>query len=107
MKLFPDGRKKMLLFALRWTIVIALIAVGGGCMMRMPGQSHKGAIPPLTREESAMADRLRGHVVKLAGEIGERYTVHYNALRSAADYVESRFSGFGLSVRRETYRVED
>jgi len=107
MKLFPAGRKKMLLFALRWTIVIALIAVAGGCMMRMPGQSHKGAIPPVTGEESAMAGRLRGHVVKLAGEIGERNTIHYNALQSAAEYIESRFRALGLLVHDEKYRADD
>jgi hypothetical protein len=106
MRLFPSGRKKTLFFAARWTVVIALISVGGGCMMRMPGQSHKGALPPLTAEESAMADRLRGHVVMLAGEIGERNIHHYRALHSAADYIESSFSGIGLPVREETYRVE-
>ena len=30
MELFPSGRRKTLSFALRWAIVIALIAVGGG-----------------------------------------------------------------------------
>lgn len=106
MELFPTGRK-LLFFALRWTIVIVLIAVGGGCMMRMPGQSHNGAIPPVTGEESAMADRLRGHVEKLAGEIGERNTVHYDALKSAADYIGSRFRALGLPVRYEKYLADD
>lgn len=76
-------------------------------MMRMPGQSHRGAIPPLTGEESGLAGRLRVHVEKLAGEIGERNTIHYSALRTAADYIESRFSGLGLPVREEKYRVDD
>ena len=107
MELFPSGRRKVLSFALRWTIVIALIAVGGGCMMRMPGQSHKGALPPLAAEESVLADRLRGHVEKLAGEIGERNTRQYNALHSAANYILSRFSGLGLPVHEEKYLADD
>jgi hypothetical protein len=107
MELFPTGRKKVLSFALRWMIVVAIIAVGGGCMMRMPGQSYKGALPPLSSEESALAERLRGHVGKLAGEIGERNTVHYNALRAAADYIGSRFRAVGLTVRDEKYRADD
>ncbi len=76
-------------------------------MMRMPGQSYKGALPPLSSEESALADRLRAHVEKLAGEIGERNTVHYNALYTAADYIESCFRALGLPVHEEKYRVDD
>ena len=75
--------------------------------MRMPGQSYKGALPHLTSEESVLADRLRGNVEKLAGEIGERNTLHYSALRSAADYIGSRFRAVGLTVRNEKYRTDD
>jgi hypothetical protein len=105
MELFPSGRKKTLNFALRWAIVSALIAAGGAFMMRMPGHSHRGAIPPLTSEERAMADRLRRDVVVLAGEIGERNTRHYRALQTAAVLIGNRFSALGLPVREETYHA--
>jgi acetylornithine deacetylase/succinyl-diaminopimelate desuccinylase-like protein len=76
-------------------------------MMRMPGLSHRGAIPPLTTEESALADRLRGDVAMLAGEIGERNILHYHALHSAADYIGSRLNVLCLPVCEETSRADD
>jgi hypothetical protein len=105
MELFPTGRKKTLSLALRWAIVAALIAAVGAYMMRMPGKSHRGALPPLTSEESAQAKRLRGDVAVLAGEIGERNTLHYGALQSAAVFIADRFRALGLPVREETYRA--
>src|SRR6266702_8193934 len=92
MKFFPTGRKKVLSFALRWIVVLLLFALGGGCMMQMPGHSHKGPLPPLSRDQAALRDRLRGHVTMLAGEIGERNVLHYRALQQAAQYVTSRRS---------------
>jgi hypothetical protein len=76
-------------------------------MMRMPGHSHKGPLPPLTAEETQLRDRLRGHVAVLAGEIGDRNILQYRALRQAADYIATRFRGLGLEVREEPYRVDD
>jgi hypothetical protein len=107
MELFPSGRKKRLSFALRWAIVSALMAAGGAVMMRMPGKSHRGEIPPLTGEETALEERLQRDVVMLAGEIGERNTLHYSALQTAAVFIADRFSALGLPVREETYRAGD
>ena len=76
-------------------------------MMSMPGHSHKGPLPPLTNDQATLRDRLRGHVTKLAGKIGERNVLHYRALQQAAQYVTSRFQRLGLTVREEPYRVED
>lgn len=76
-------------------------------MMQMPGHSHKGPLPPLSSDQTALRDRLRGHVTMLAGEIGERNTLHYRALQQSAAYIGSRFLGLGLTVREEEYRVED
>ncbi|HYS43694.1 MAG TPA: M28 family peptidase [Geobacteraceae bacterium] len=76
-------------------------------MMQMPGHSHKGPLPPLSRDQAALRDRLRGHVTMLAGEIGERNVLHYRALQQAAQYVTSRLRGLGLTVREEPYLVED
>ena len=53
--------------------LLAVIVLGFGCaMIRMPGKSFRGPLPPLTAEQTALRDELRGHVQMLAGEIGER-----------------------------------
>ena len=36
-------------------------------MIRMPGKSFRGPLPPLTAEQTALRDELRGHVQSWSG----------------------------------------
>ena len=78
-------------------------------MIRMPGKSYRGPLPPLTPAEETLREQLRRHVQKLAGEIGERNLMQYTALGEAADYVHHAFErGFehaAYKVERQTYDV--
>jgi Zn-dependent M28 family amino/carboxypeptidase len=59
-------------------------------MWKMPGQSHEGALPAATAEETLLRDRLREHVTVLSDRIGERHVPGAPAkLEEAAQYVES------------------
>src|SRR5436309_3277874 len=92
----------------RLSIIVALIATifaAWWIMIRMPGKSFHGPLPPLTAEQIALRDELAAHVQKLAGEIGERNEFHYAELMAAAEYVESSFSGAGLQSRRDSYEL--
>ncbi len=83
---------------------IALLLGGGGYLMfRMPGSSYVGALPPLTALEAESRDRLRGHVVALAGEIGERNIGRFGALREASDYLEQSLGDLGYAVTDQEY----
>ena len=88
---------------------IGIVVVLGFCcwalMIRMPGKSYQGILPPLTDAEETFRDQLRRHVRKLAGEIGERNLIQYTALREAADYVHHSFEQAGYGVERQTYDV--
>lgn len=75
-------------------------------MIIMPGKSYKGALPPLSAEETVLRDRLRDHVSVLADQIGERNTFRYSGLRKAVDYLSSQFRDLGLPVRTDTYRID-
>jgi len=72
------------------------------CMILMPGKSHRGPLPPLTPEQSALVPGLRRDVVELAEKIGERNVAKVAELRRAADYVESQMAAAGR-VTRHTY----
>jgi len=74
-------------------------------MIRMPGQSHQGPLPPLTDEQRALEQELRSHVQTLAGQIGERNVFHHDRLVMAADYIRTTLAGAGHEVRRQTYEV--
>jgi hypothetical protein len=66
-------------------------------MIRMPGKSHTGPLPPLSGADRALSLRLRLHVATLAA--GER-----NAdLESAAGYIEAAFSRIGLAPQSQYF----
>lgn len=49
--------------------------------------------------------RLRGHVQRLAGEIGERNVFKPHALAEAAEYIEATWRDQGYEVARQWYEV--
>lgn len=106
MKLFPQGKKKLVYFHMRWGIILGLFIFGGGCMMNMPGHSHRGSLPPATESETLLSSQLKAHVTKLAGGIGERNTIRYQALLEASNYIGEHFRKLGLPVREESYLAD-
>ncbi|MGZ5138835.1 MAG: M28 family peptidase [Burkholderiales bacterium] len=54
---------------------------------------------------SDLAERLRAHVHRLAGEIGERNVWRPEALEEAAQYVCSQWQAMGYEVVRQAYRT--
>jgi hypothetical protein len=72
----------------------------------MPGESWRGALPPLTEEQGRLRDALRRDVEHLAGEIGERNMPHILGLREAADWLETSLSAAGLEPERHPYDVD-
>lgn len=51
-------------------------------------------------------DRLRAHVVRLAGEIGERNVFRPGTLQAAASYISERWAAQGHEVSPVSYAVE-
>jgi Zn-dependent M28 family amino/carboxypeptidase len=74
-------------------------------MIRMPGKSYRGPMPPLTARETELRDALRRDVEKLAGEIGERNVGHYRSLAAAADFLEVSLTKPGYDVCRQGYDI--
>jgi Zn-dependent M28 family amino/carboxypeptidase len=74
-------------------------------MIRMPGDSFKGPLPPLTDEQRALEQELRSDVHQLAGIIGERNLFRYTQLVEAAAYIRGAFGHSGYDVRRQQYEV--
>jgi Zn-dependent M28 family amino/carboxypeptidase len=81
-----------------------LAAVGCIAFVSMPGRTFVG--PPPEASESALEQRLRAHVVALAGEIGERNAAHPEALERAALYVEQQLRASGYQVRQQVVEVD-
>jgi len=81
------------------------LGVGWAAMIRMPGRSHQGPLPPLSPREAALREVLRRDVSTLAGEIGERNLPHHDALSAAAEFLEASLASAGYPVRRQEYQV--
>ena len=88
-------------------IILCALALGVFfSMIRMPGQSYRGPLPPLTSGESALADELRRDVVKLAEEIGPRHVWNPDRLALAAEFIERSLQSAGYEVARQTFMAE-
>lgn len=75
-------------------------------MMRMPGRSHRGPLPPADDELLGIAAELRRHVKRLAEEIGERNVSHCpRQLAESADYIEAELITAGYTPLRQEYDV--
>ncbi|MBW3596294.1 MAG: M20/M25/M40 family metallo-hydrolase [Planctomycetes bacterium] len=76
-------------------------------MVRMPGKSFRGEAPPLDDDAAELRDRLRRHVERLAGEIGERNLQRYPQLQEAAAYIAEELEDAGYEVSRQTFTARD
>jgi hypothetical protein len=80
--------------------------LAGWNVIRMPGKSHRGPLPPADDELLQLAAELRRHVAQLAEEIGERNLLNRpGELTQAADYIEAEFVRAGNAAKRQEYEV--
>jgi hypothetical protein len=85
-------------------LLAALASALGYYCTAMPGESLAGELPALTAEESQVAQELRGHVTRLATEIGARRAVEGDSLRRAEAYLHgelARLVSGSVKLRRE------
>jgi Zn-dependent M28 family amino/carboxypeptidase len=94
-------RRSFLILAL-----LAAVAGGGWYSMWTPGRSYRGPLPPLTAEETEVASRLKGHVERLAGEIGERNLWRHDALGKAATYIEGELRARRYTTASQAFDVQ-
>ncbi len=74
-------------------------------MIRMPGKSYRGALPPMSEHELALHERLRHDVDALAGMIGERNLATYHNLAAAVAFLVGAFEQAGYAVQYQDYVV--
>jgi hypothetical protein len=84
---------------------LAILAWGTSWMIKMPGQSHTGPLPPLTEAERVLSDDLRRHVSVLADEIGERNVFLSAELDRSAAYLQEVLRGLGFEAGSQPFEV--
>ncbi|MGP0018474.1 MAG: M28 family peptidase [Candidatus Sulfotelmatobacter sp.] len=97
-----------------WMLHVAfaavLVALGAGFaslwqITQMPLRSYKGALPPLSAEQSQLAGRLSEHVRYLSVTIGDRNVQRAGSLPAATDYLRSNLAQVGYAVSEKPYSV--
>jgi len=97
--------RRMALFAV--LVVLALAAAGYGAlhyMTAVPGKPHRGALPPLTPEEVALAASLKRHIATIAAR--EHNVAHYDELEKVARYLETTLASLGYAVGRQEFLTD-
>jgi hypothetical protein len=87
--------------------VLALVAAGYGAlhyMTALPGTPHRGALPPITPEESALAASLKRHIATIAAR--EHNVAHYDELEKVARYIEATLASLGYAVGRQEFLAD-
>jgi Zn-dependent M28 family amino/carboxypeptidase len=94
----------MVLAVLAGLVLVTVVAWWD--MIRMPGESFRGVLPPSDEELVSLANELRSDVTQLAVEIGERNVLRCpRELATAADWMETRFEAAGYTAKRQAYVV--
>ncbi len=88
-----------------WARAVALASLPPALMgalwffvVRMPGESYRGTLPPLSAEERERHERLEADVTYLAVALGERSEETPDTVSSAAAYLERRLRDIGYHV---------
>src|SRR5262245_45924798 len=87
-------------------IVVTLIAAGWAALHYMtgvPGTPHRGALPPLTSEEAALAEELKRHITAIAAR--EHNLAHYAELENVARYIERALASYGYAPSAQNFVV--
>ena len=77
-------------------------------MIRMPGRSFRGNLPPLSEHESEVCRELQDDLTVLADDIGERnVSQRYGQLVEAAVFIERSLQKAGYETRRQEFSVDE
>ncbi|MCZ6542767.1 MAG: M28 family peptidase, partial [Planctomycetota bacterium] len=105
LKIRTITRRAIKRLALLLAVFVTCLGWGYWSMIRMPGQTYRGALPPLTGAQAALGDALKRDVDELAGRIGERNPNRYESLTAAAQFIEASLADAGYDVERQEYEV--
>src|SRR5688572_2121063 len=97
-------RRALKRLAILFVLLAVVLVWGYFTMIRMPGRSFAGPLPPLTESQSALADELRRDVTMLAGTIGRRNTLYSTGLAEAVAFLEHSLHEAGFATHRQTFR---
>jgi len=89
--------------AVLFLIIVGVLAWAHRAMISMPGESHRGALPPATETQREIAARTQEDVAKLAGELGGRSLFFPRKLAQAALFIDESLTSMGYTTQSYSY----
>ncbi|WP_199336774.1 M28 family peptidase [Oscillatoria sp. FACHB-1407] len=87
------------------TILVAIAAIWL-LLLRMPGQSYRGELTPLSQSAIVLRDRLRQEVTRLATDIGHRNALNPQRLTQSTEFLTEALTEAGYTVRLQDYQID-
>jgi hypothetical protein len=85
-------------------VVAALAAAAAWYSLGLPGSSYTGPLPPPTRTEQDLAQRLKRHVTAIASK--PHNVAHPAELEKSAAYIEAQLAALGYTVRPQVFQSD-
>ncbi len=102
----PKGTNwKLRIVCAALTVALVVVLAWLLRMTQMPLRSFKGPLPPLSREQSDLAERLSADVKYLSVTIGEGSSPRTGSLEATSEYLRGNLKQSGYSAVEETYSV--
>ena len=98
----PRGQGRFVLVA--FAVLLLLLGTAVWYTTAVPGERHRGPLPPLDPGDVPLVPRLEAHVVAVASE--EHNVGNAEALERSARYIETTLTGFGYAVARQEFAAE-
>lgn len=112
-----DGHAKTPTRQLKWlyhhrngaiaSFVLIVLIGGYSAMMKMPGKSYRGPLPPLNDREKELESALQRDVENLANAFPDRNLYNPQVLSAAADFLDRSMTEMGYQVHHQEFRVLD
>ena len=87
-------------------IIVVSLAVLLVYMIRMPGKSFSGDLPPPGQPGRELALALERHVGVLCSDPAGRHYLERRGLAAARDYIAAQFEASGYAVEFQTYEID-
>ena len=84
--------------------VVALAAAAYWYSLSLPGEAFTGPLPPVTKAEEDLAQRLQRHVTAIASV--PHNVSHPDDLRKSAAYIDGALQGLGLAPQSQVFETD-
>lgn len=97
------NRRALIRLAVLFSLISVPVIFAYFTMVRMPGRSFSGPLPPLTASQTELAAQLQTDIETLAAGVGKRSTFHPASMARAGRYIIDQLEAAGYAEHEEVF----